>query len=256
MLAIRHSASPGGLDRHTGRVRKLLVFLVILIVIVVGLDFAGRAVAESKTGEAIASQAGISPAPDVDIHGLSFLWQAIDGNYGHVTLTGTDLSTGKLTGIGAVADLYDVALPLSDALSGNVDKLTAGHATIRASIPPAALSTVLGQQQITVAVGTNGALRLGTSIAAAGQTFSVQVEVKPSVSKGVLHLSGGTVVNAPAALPPALTASLVKGLNIDIPLSGLPFLIESAAATVEGGSLIVTAQTGPVKIGELIKAAG
>ncbi|MDQ2847394.1 MAG: DUF2993 domain-containing protein [Actinomycetota bacterium] len=236
--------------------RKLLVFLVILVVIIVGLDFAGRAIAESKTGEALAKQGAISPAPNVDIHGLSFLWQAIDGNYSHVTLTATDLSTGKLTGIGAVADLFDVALPLSDALSGKVDKLTAGQANIRASIPPAALSTVLGQQNLTVAAGSNGALRLGTNIAAGGQSFAVQVDVKPSVSNGVLHLAAGKVVNAPAALPAALATTLVKGLSIDLPLTGLPFPIESATATVEGGSLIVTAQTGAVKIGELIKAAG
>ncbi len=232
------------------------MFLVVLAVIVVGLDFAGRAIAESKTGEALGRQGAISPAPNVDIHGMSFLWQAVDGNYSHVTLTASNLSTGKLTGIAAVADLYDVAFPLSDALSGNVSTLTVGHANIRASIPSAALSTVLGQRHLTVAAGSNGVLRLGASIAAAGQSFAVQVEVKPSVSNGVLHLVGGKVVNAPAALPAALASALVKGLNIDLPLTGLPFPIESATTTVEAGSLMVTARTGAVKVGELVKAAG
>jgi len=237
-------------------VRKLLVFLVVLIVIVVGVDIGGRLLAESKTGEAIGTQTGITPAPDVNIHGFSFLWQAFGGDYSHVTLSGSDLSAGRLTGIVVVAELYDVKLPFSDAISGKVDNLTAGRADLQTLIPAATLSSALGQQNLKIGAGDKGALRIATTVATAGQTFPIQVDLKPTVSDGVLHLSAGRVISGPVAVPSALTSQLVRNLSVDLPLSGLPFPLRSASAAVEGSDLVVRASADDVKIGEIIKAAG
>lgn len=236
--------------------RKLLVTLIVLIVLVVAADFAGRAIAESKAGEAIATKTPITPAPDVNIHGLSFLWQAFNGQYSHITLTSSDLTVGRLTGIDATADLFDVHFPLSDAIGGNVDNLTAGHANLGARIPASALSSALDQQNLTVTAGADGALRLGTTLAAAGQTFPVQVDLKPTVSNGTLHLKGATVVDAPAAVPSALTDALVHQVSIDLPLVGLPFPLDTATASVDGDTLVLTGAARELKIGQLVKSAG
>lgn len=236
--------------------RKLLIFLVVLLVIVVGLDFAGRAIAESKAGEAIATEADVTPAPDVNIHGVSFLWQAIGGNYSHITVASHNLTAGRLTGIDATAELYDVRLTISDVMSGKVDTMTAGHADVVASIPAPALGTVLQQQELTVGPGDGGALRLGTTVAAAGQTFPVTIDVKPTYSNGTLRLSGAKLVDAPAAVPAALTNALIKNFSIDLPLSGLPFRLETATVQVNGSALAVTGTARDVQIGQLMQAAG
>lgn len=237
--------------------RKLLIFLVVLLVIVVGLDFAGRAVAESRAGEAIATQANVTPAPDVDIHGLSFLWQAIGGNYEHITVTSHQLTAGRLTGIDATADLYDVRLTISDVMGGNLDNMTSGHADVVASIPAPALGAVLQQQELTVGPGDNGALRLGTTVAAAGQTFPVTIDVTPTYSNGTLRLSNARLVDAPAAVPAALTNSLIKNFSVDLPLgAGLPFRLETASVRVDGSNLTLSGTARDVKIGRLMRAAG
>ncbi|WP_029137633.1 LmeA family phospholipid-binding protein [Nakamurella lactea] len=236
--------------------RKLLITLIVLILLVIGADFAGRAIAESKAGEAIATEGGVSPAPDVDIHGMSFLWQAIAGNYQHITVASHDLSTGKLTGVDATVELYDVRLTISDVLDGNVDSLTSGHADITASIPAPVLASVLEQQELTVAAGDNGALRLGTTVAAAGQTFPVTIDVTPTYADGTLRLGNAKVVEAPAAVPTALTNALIKDFSIDLPLTGLPFRLDSATARVDGSALVLTGSARDVQLGQLLQAAG
>lgn len=236
--------------------RKLVIVLVVLIVLVVGIDIAGRLVAESKTGEAIATQSGISPAPDVNIHGFSFLWQAAGGKYSHVTVSSSNLSAGRLARINAVADLYDVKLPFSDAISGKVDNLTAGRADLVVAIPAAALSSALDQQDLTVGAGDSGALRITTMVASGGRAFPVQVDVNPIVSDGVLHLSAARLIPGPAVVPPAVASQLVKNLTVNLPLTALPFPLRSASAAVEGSELVVKATADDVNIGAIIKAAG
>lgn len=236
--------------------RKLLVFLIVLLVLVVGVDIAGRAIAESKAGEAIATQGEISPAPDVNIHGFSFLWQAVGGDYGHITLSSQGLTAGKLVGIDATADLFDVKLAISDAVNGNVDDLTAARADLTAAIPAAALSSAIGGTNLKVSAGTAGALRVSTSVEAAGQTLPVTVDVKPTVTNGVLHLGAVKLVDVPAAVPPALTSALAKRLTLDLPLTDLPFPLRSASAVVLNNTLVVTGRVDNLKIGEILKAAG
>lgn len=236
--------------------RKLLVFLIVLLVLVVGVDIAGRAIAESKAGEAIANQGNLSPAPDVNIHGFSFLWQAVGGDYGHITLSSQGLTAGKLVGITATADLYDVKLAISEAVSGNVDNLTATRADLTAAIPAAALSSAIGGAGLKVSAGAAGALRLSTTVEAGGQALPVTVDVKPTVTNSVLHLAGAKLVDSPAAVLPALVSSLVRGLNLELPLTDLPFPLRSASALVLNNSLVVTGRVDNLKIGEILKAAG
>jgi len=237
-------------------VRKFVIFLVVLIALVVGADIAGRLVAESKTGEAIATQGRITPAPEVNIHGFSFLWQAVGGTYSHVTVSSSNLSAGRLARITAVADLYGVKLPFSDAISGKVDNLTAGRADLVVAIPAAALSSALGQQNLTVGAGDSGALRITTTVASGGRTFPVQIDVKPIVSDGVLHLSAARLIPGPVVVPPAVASQLAKDLTVNLPLTALPFPLRSASAAVEGSELVVKGTAEDVNIGAIIKAAG
>lgn len=236
--------------------RKLVIVLAVLIVLGVAVDIAGRLVAESKAGEAIATASGITPAPDVNIHGFSFLWQVFGGDYSHVTVSSTNLSAGRLTGIHAVADLYEVKLPFSEAISGKVDNLTAGRADLVAVIPAAALSSALRQQDLKVGAGDRGALRITTTVASGGRTFPVQVDVKPTVDAGVLHLSAARLIPGSVAVPAALATQLAKSLTVSLPLTALPFRLRSASATAEGNQLVVKGTAVDVKIGVIINAAG
>lgn len=235
--------------------RKLLIALFVLVVILVGADFAGRAIAESKTGEAIAQRASLTPAPGVDIHGFSFLWQAVQGDYSNITLTADDLRSNGLTGIDVTAELYDVTLPLSDALGGRADQLTAGRADVTARIPSESLGTVLDQPGLRVTGGSNDAVRLSTTVNAAGQSLPVTAELRASVSDNTLELTGRRLVGElPGGVSASLADQFVQQLNFRVPLTDLPVTIESGSVRAEGSTLVVTAETRNVQIGRLISA--
>lgn len=235
--------------------RKLLIALFILAVLLVGADFAGRAIAESKTGEAIAQRASITPAPGVDIHGFSFLWQAVRGEYGHITLTANDLRSNGLTGIDIAAELYDVTLPLSDALGGRADQLTAGRADVTARIPSESLGTVLNQPRLRVTGGADNAVRVSTTLSAAGQSLPVTAEVSASVTDNTLRLTGERLVGElPGGLNASLADQFVRQLNFSVPLTDLPVTIASGSVRADGSTLVVTAETRNVQIGRLISA--
>lgn len=235
--------------------RKLLVTIIVLAVILVGLDFGGRALAESKLGETIAAQSGITPAPDVDIHGFSFLWQVVDGNYSHVTFHSPGLTVGALTDVDTTLEVYDISLPVKEAIGGNIDNLTAGRADLRAVIPPQSLSDALGSTDLTVSRGDGDTILLGTTLAVAGQTYDVQATVEPTVTEGVLTLRGGTLVAGGVEIPAAVSAQFLDALKVDLPLTGLPFDLQSGTVNYTDAGLTVIGEARDVPVGQLIAAS-
>ena len=72
--------------------RKLVVAVIVLLVLLVGADFAARAYAESRTADAIRSEVGTDVTPDVSIEGFPFLWHAVQGSYPQVVITASTTS--------------------------------------------------------------------------------------------------------------------------------------------------------------------
>ncbi|WP_255269462.1 LmeA family phospholipid-binding protein [Actinomadura madurae] len=64
--------------------KVLLVLLVLVAVAVVAADRLGVRVAEDKIGEQVAAQYNLRQQPDVTIHGIPFLTQALGGEYKHI----------------------------------------------------------------------------------------------------------------------------------------------------------------------------
>ena len=133
--------------------RKLVVAVIVLLVLLVGADFAARAYAESRTADAIRSEVGTDVTPDVSIEGFPFLWHAVQGSYPQVVITASTTSADAIAGVRAVAELDGVALPLRDALAGNASNLTAQSANVRALIPLDAFAAALGRPDLTLSAG-------------------------------------------------------------------------------------------------------
>ena len=226
--------------------RKLLIFLLILVLLVVGADFAGRAIAESKAGEAIGAKAGI--APDVDIHGFSFLAQALPGNYSHITLTAADQRLGPVTGVLTTIDLYDVRLPLKDAIAGDVSSLTAGRAELHATIPAAVIGTAIGIPGLALDLAGDGSTVVTVPVTVAGQTVTAKAALKIGVSGDNLHLVASALPGTPTV--PGLGSVLGK-LSLDLPLTDLPFTLTGASVTSRAGAVELSAQASNVTVASL-----
>lgn len=221
--------------------RKLIGTVVVLLALLVAADFGGRALAQSKAQTAIANASSQIVDPVVTVHGFPFLIQAIDGSYRQITVTSTNVSAGRLAGVYAQLDLFDVTLPLSDALSGTIDKLTAGRGTLTAEIPAASLATVLGRPGLTVGgAGSDpgsDTVQISTTVAVAGTVLTVTVEVTVSVSNGVLHLVASPASVGGVAVPADVAQKIGTELTVDLPLTGLPFPLQNATVSAKDGSL-------------------
>ena len=129
--------------------KKLLITLVVVVGLLVGADFGARAIAESMGAKTLAEQSDVSN-PDIDIHGFPFLTQAIKGTYEHVTLSADDVMLGTVT-TQATVDAYDVHYPLSDAIHGTTDNMTADRAVVALRTPTSTFSTLLKAPGVTLA---------------------------------------------------------------------------------------------------------
>jgi hypothetical protein len=229
-----------------GSVRTLLIWLCVLIVLVVGVDIGGRAFAESKAGEAIGAKAGIA-APTVVIHGFSFLVQAVPGHYSNITLTSSDVTAGPITGIDATMELYNVDLPLGDALKGDTSHFHAALATLHGVIADDEITAAMGQADTTISAGTNGAIRVSTTVTVAGQSVKVTADLHVSFASGALKLDAVDLTAGGVSLPNV--ADLTKNLSLALPLKDLPFTVDSATLTASGTNLILTATANDVRVG-------
>ncbi len=237
------------MDNHG--VRKLLILLAVLLVLVVavvGLDIGGRAFAESKAGETIATQTGTT-APDVTIHGFSFLAQAVPGHYSQITVHSTGLRIGPLTGIAATVELYDVDFPLSDATKGDTSRLVAGSATVNGMLAATEVTRAIGRPGTSISAGPNGAIRLSSTVSVAGRDIPVTGDLVASFDAGVLHLNATDLRAAGIALPN--TADLTKDFSLTLPLTGLPLQVDAATLTSSGTDLLLTANATNVRLGAI-----
>lgn len=241
--------------------RKLIGTVVVLLALLAAADFGGRALAESRAQTAITNTAAqvahpdvADPDvadPDVTVHGFPFLTQAVGGSYQQITVASTNVTAGKLAGVRAQLDLFDVTLPLSDALSGTLDQLTAARATLHATIPAASLATVLGRPGLTVTESRKAVIRIGTTIAVAGTVVDVTVDVAVSVSKGVLHLVARPSSAGGVAIPAVVAQKVGAELTKNIPLTGLPFPLDTATVTAKSGALDLTASATDISAADL-----
>jgi hypothetical protein len=231
-------------------VRKLVVFLGVLLVLVVGADVGGRAIAETRASEAIAGRTGL-PAPSVDIHGFSFLVQAIPGRYSNISLASSDVTAGPITGIAARMELYDVDFPLGDAIRGDTSNLTAGSATVNGVIPDSALTSAIGRAGTTVSAGPDGTIRVSSAVGLEGQSIPVTADLVASYDSGVLRLNASGLTAG--GLPIPEVSRLTKELSVELPLKNLPFTVEAANLRSSGTDLILTATANNVKIGSAVQ---
>jgi hypothetical protein len=180
-------------------VKGLLITLVVLLGLAVVADRVGVRIAEKQVAAQIRTQGHLAGAPTVDITGFPFLTQAIAGNYRdvHIALTAADL--GQPAGTSADVSLRGVRVPLSDVLSGSVQKIPVDSVDGTATLSYALLSAKLGGDTTLRREG-NG-LRITKTVNVAGFTL-------PLTAAGTVRLSGNDLV---------IDVQKASGVGVDVP---------------------------------------
>ena len=227
--------------------RKLVIGLIVLLVLLVGADFALRYVATQRISDAVATRLQLAEKPAVSIAGFPFITQALNGEYNTISASLPPTAFGPVADVAVNVDLLGVRIPLSDALRGNVDALTATSSQVRLSIPVSSVAAAVGLKTLQV-TGTGNTLAVTTMVTVLDQQYPITAQLGASVADSVLHLSTGPISGFGITLPAEIVAAIPTVIALDIPLAGLPFTITSGTVNAVGGNLVVDATTSTLNL--------
>lgn len=202
--------------KKRNRGRRIVIWIVAVLVVLVGLDFGAKAYAESKAATEI-QQRGFPTKPHVSIAGFPFLTQVVTRHFEQITITSSNINEGAVT-----ISRLDITLDNVRLNSFNFSGGTAGplHGTIVISLGAISgflqnniLGSFLGGGGLVIkSVGNN--LIKGTLNLAGIVSWSATWQVIPSGNEIRLHLVSNSG-NVPSGL-----LSVIQ--NISLPLKALP----------------------------------
>jgi hypothetical protein len=213
-------------------VKGLLITLVVLVGLAVVADRVGVGIAEKRVAEQIRQQGSLSGTPGVDITGFPFLTQAIAGNYSDVRISLTAADLGQPAGTSADVSLRGVRVPLSDVLSGSVQRIPVDRIDGTATLSYALLSAKLGGDTTLRREGSG--LRITKTVQVAGFTL-------PLTAAGTVSLHGNDLVidvqkasGVGVSVPSFLVDRASDLLDLRYPIPALPFGLK--VTSVEPGA--------------------
>lgn len=260
--------------RKGRRTRKIVVVLVVLAAVLVGADFALAAMAEHTVSQKAREQLELSEDPSVTVHGFPFTVQALSGEYDHISVSASGVPVqDTLRDVEIKADLRGVHAPLSDLMSGNVDKITIdtveGQVRIKAS-DIARVDPLTKIENLRIEPSTEDYVRSGEGSADENATEEEVEKEKDDSSAGIrisgdvqvagekveifafaiIDLDGNTVRITPKRLqfgndegvtvvPPEVQQALLPAFEADISTGSLPFTVTPTDIEVESGAIVV-----------------
>ncbi|MEH0969630.1 DUF2993 domain-containing protein [Micromonospora sp. CPCC 205546] len=254
-------------ERPRRRGRKVLITLVVLLLVLGGLivvadrvavGVAERAIADQVRQE-IAKQGAQSSPPEVEVGGVPFLTQVLDGRYERISIALRDVQ-GSVRGDA-------VALPKLDVDARNVraslDTIRSGQGDVVAetvdgtgTISYDSLAKLLDRPGLTLGE-QNGRLAVTAPVDILGKrltvtgTADVTVGKEGKVALRFNDLNADGLPNLPLAR--TLLNNYARSISIDVPLPELPFqlavrevrpLPEGLAVTADARNVPINSATG------------
>jgi hypothetical protein len=218
--------------RRRRRTRRWLIALGVVIVLLVGADFAARAVAEQVAATQFQKQGNLSVKPDVTIEGFPFLTQVAAKNLSDVKVGITNLPEGPVTFSSINATATGIKLHSYAFNSGSI-----AHINGTAVISFASLGNTLSSE-----FGPLGQLLNGAGL---NLTEASPNEVKASLNLIVATGSAtwritrvsGNQINVRLVASSGLPSSLLGGIQnktFSIPALPLGLTLDSLSVTPAG----------------------
>lgn len=231
--------------------KALLVILILLIGGVIAADRIGVRVAQDEIGKQIASQYGLQRQPDVSIHGIPFLTQAIGGEYKRIEIGLGDWSQRGVTVNDVKVEMRGVKAPLSDVANGNSSQITVKTANASGIAPFSVIKQQAPKEvQGISANGSDLQVDLAGSLAGFPLRGTAVVSVKPTAQGiAVTPVSVGSGGGGPQ-IP---VQTLQRRLSWTIPLRNLPIGSRISDIDVTDKGLRITATAQNIRLDNLPK---
>ncbi|MQA94665.1 MAG: DUF2993 domain-containing protein [Streptosporangiales bacterium] len=215
--------------------RKLVIFLVVLLALVIVGDWGLKQAAEREIAKRVAAKVRLTEPPEVTIDGYPFLTQMLSGRYESIHLVSGQISRGEVRVKSLDVRLNGVTAPLEKLLANSGDSITATSATATALVP-------YGEVQRRVPEGLTVA-PAGEFLQLSGE-FSVAGVKVPVKSKLKLKVTRRGIVAVPKEVQVGrFPASAVRNrLGFTVPLRELPMKLKVTGVKVTPGGLQVNAR--------------
>ncbi len=200
--------------RNTGR--RVVIWIVAVLVVLVGLDFGAKAYAENRAATEIQKR-GFPTKPSVSIAGFPFLLEVATRHFDAITISSSNLPAGPLTISSLRVTMDNVHLNSFNFNSGTAGPLN-GTILISLGAIGDALKSPLGSflgggGLVVKSVGSNlikGSLSVAGGILSWSATWQVTTTASNEIHLHMVSSSG---------LPSGLSSA---AQNITLPLSALP----------------------------------
>ncbi|GIH91190.1 DUF2993 domain-containing protein [Planobispora siamensis] len=223
--------------------RKLIVFLILLLVLVGILDRVAVAGVEKEIATRATVRYDLDVPPEVTITGIPFLTQAIQGRYQEVKVDVGRINLGGAEVSGVDATLYGVRAPLSDLITNAEQVDIRAERVVGEVVIPEETLNRRAPQGIRIQADEGG-LAVSGEITFLGQKVPAKANLKIEMAEGRVKfipekvtLGGGIPVPNPE-----------RFIAYEIPIGKLPFNLKVTEVTPVADGLRVTAEAADVPL--------
>ncbi|MGP3914446.1 LmeA family phospholipid-binding protein [Nonomuraea sp. 10N515B] len=216
--------------------RKLIVFLIVLVILLVAVDRVAAAGVERDLANRIAAAADLSGTPTVTIEGIPFLTQAVAGRYPEVRFNLGTFSYGGVPVKNLRGAAYDVTAPLADVLQ-NRATARAGRVTISGTLTRATIDKYAPRG---VKIGGNGQrLTASGEVTVGVKKVQFNAEMRVEVANGGIRLQAEKIEGVPSQLAQFVSYTIqFKGeLPFDVKVTGVKSVAEGLEFSAEASDV-------------------
>ncbi|WP_433540916.1 LmeA family phospholipid-binding protein [Streptosporangium sandarakinum] len=223
--------------------RKLVAFLIVLLVLVGVLDRVAAAGVEREIATRATAEYDLASPPEVDIKGIPFLTQAISGRYDEVRGATGALEVSGIRLAGVDFTLYGVTAPLRDlVLDGGKAKVRADRVAGTAVV---SLDTLNRRAPQGFKVAVDGdALKVDGELTVLGRKVAAEARMRIGVEGDGLRIVPEKVTLAGGIPVP----NAEKAISYRIPLRNLPFNLKVTGVNVVPEGLRISGEATDVPL--------
>jgi hypothetical protein len=222
-------------------VRGWLYTLLTLVVLLVAADRISLLLTQRAVAAQLQTSGGLSARPDVSIHGLPFLTQALAGKYDDVEVSASEVTAGGARLSRLDVTLQGVHVPLSDALSGSVHAVPVDGLKATVLLSYADISAQLRDRGLTVAPAGDQ-LRVSGSVQVLGRTVSASAISSVALSGASVVVTAKRFEVGNAMADRAVTAALAGRFDFVLRVGQLPYGLTMSSLRVRPEGVVATAE--------------
>ncbi|WP_113699055.1 DUF2993 domain-containing protein [Nonomuraea lactucae] len=216
--------------------RKLIVFLIVLVVLLVVVDRVAVAGVERDLSNRIAAAGDFSGKPTVTIEGIPFLTQALSGRYPEVRFDLGTLTYGGVPVKNLQGTAHDVTAPLADIIQ-NRPNIKAGRLVVRGTLTRATIDKYAPRG---VKISGNGQRLVASGEVTVGvNRVRFSAEMRVVVADGGVRLQAEKIQGVPDALAKfvSYTIPFKGGLPFDVKVTGVRNVADGLEFTAEASDV-------------------